>query len=176
MFKDHRLIWLWEGSPHRENAGRHTIWSRAKTQRRRWRADRRTMYMESKRPEQLLASNPGLCLKKKRLKVDWGCLCCWKVWSSGGFYLGGLMKWWCWRETQVFPLSKRAARVLPRLYPAWVRQAGQTHWEQVGEDLDALPGYLLWCEWTQNDILLITVTKKDWQGQLLNVELLFSWL
>lgn len=28
--------------------------------------------MESKGPEQLLASDPGLCLKRKRLKVVWG--------------------------------------------------------------------------------------------------------
>lgn len=45
--------------------------------------------MESKRPEQLLASNPGLCLKKKRLKVD---LCCWTVSLSVDFTRGGLMK------------------------------------------------------------------------------------
>lgn len=30
------------------------------------------MHMESKQLQQLLASNPGLCLKKKRLKVDGG--------------------------------------------------------------------------------------------------------
>lgn len=71
IFKDRRLVWIWEASPHGGYAGLHNFWSRVK-KRRRWRADRRTMHMESKGPEQLLASNPGLCLKRKRLKVVWG--------------------------------------------------------------------------------------------------------
>lgn len=66
-----RLVWMWAAGPHGGCAGLHGLWSRVKT-RRSWRADRRTMHMESQRPEQLLASHPGLCLKKKRLKVDWG--------------------------------------------------------------------------------------------------------
>lgn len=72
MFRLRRLAWVWETSPHRGHAGLRTVESRVKTRGKRWRADWRTMHMESKRPEHLLASNPGLCLKKKRLKVDWG--------------------------------------------------------------------------------------------------------
>lgn len=51
----------------------------------RWRADWRTMHMESRGPEQLLASNPGLGLKKKRLKVDWGGSFSWTVAFSVDF-------------------------------------------------------------------------------------------
>ncbi len=108
--------------------------------------------MESKHPEQLLACNPGLCLKKKRLKVD---LWCWIVGLTLDFsFSGGLMKRWCWRETQVFPLSTRAARVEPCLFPAWVRQVGHTQWKQVGQDLGAVSS------WTENDILLIIVIER----------------
>lgn len=71
FFKDRQLAWIWKASPHWGYAGLHNFWSRAKEQWR-WRADSRTMHMESKGPEQLLASNPGLCLKRKRLKVVWG--------------------------------------------------------------------------------------------------------
>lgn len=139
--KDPRDQWMWAAGPHRWHAGLHSLWSRVKTRSGGARRRREDGHMEPKRPEQLLASNPGLCLKKKRLKVDWGGLRVVGGEKSPTCRWISLMKWWCWRETA-------AARVVPYLSAAWVRQAGHTQWEQVGQDLGAVSGYLLWREWT----------------------------